>query len=394
MLKTLSSGIAAVISTTSIIPSTYIISGTVSAAGAILPGVTVTLSGTSSGSTTTDEHGYYYFTGLSAGVYSVSACKTNYSISPASISVTITNTNQIGKNFTAVRLYAISGTILEDASPLEGVTVDLSGDATDSTETDGDGYFEFTGLLAGTYTLTATLEDYTFDPESIDDIEISGADSTENDFEGTAEGILTYTTGLKIWLKADALSLNNNDPVDSWTDSSGNGYNFTSSGSARPTYATNVINGKPSVVFDGSNDILSLATSVKLRTVFILSNETRGNSTFSNYYGLLTHPTSAPYILGFSGGATLWNGATVTWFWNKDAAKEASFDYAPLATIKMFCAEFNQDYVGAWQIGQDRNIGGRFWKGNIIEVIRYDTILDATNITTVLNYLKTKYGIE
>src|SRR5439155_17313853 len=62
--------------------------------------------------------------------------------------------------------------------------------------------------------------------------------------------------GLKLWLKADALALNNNDPVSTWTDSSGNGNSPTSSGTKRPTYKTNVLNGKPVVRFDGIDDHL------------------------------------------------------------------------------------------------------------------------------------------
>jgi len=182
MLKTLSGGITAVISTAAIIPSTYIISGTVSVNGSILPGVTVTLSGKSSGSTTTDEHGYYYFTGLTAGSYSVSASMTGYSISPASIPVTITNTNQIGKNFTATPIYAISGTITEDASPLSGVTVALTGDETDSKVTGAGGTYSFINLSDGDYTVTPSLSGYAFDPADID-VTLSGADSTGNDFE-------------------------------------------------------------------------------------------------------------------------------------------------------------------------------------------------------------------
>jgi hypothetical protein len=69
-----------------------------------------------------------------------------------------------------------------------------------------------------------------------------------------------------LWLKADALSLNDDDPVATWPDSSGQG-NDASQATAgqRPKYKTNIINGKPAVLFDGTDDNLTLtATLAKL----------------------------------------------------------------------------------------------------------------------------------
>lgn len=50
-------------------------------------------------------------------------------------------------------------------------------------------------------------------------------------------------------LQADSLALNDNDPVTTWPDLSGNGRDFTQTGTARPTKQT--IGGFPVVVFDG-----------------------------------------------------------------------------------------------------------------------------------------------
>lgn len=53
--------------------------------------VTVTLSGTASGSTTTDEAGGYAFTALSAGTYTVTPTKVGYAFAPISWTFTITD---------------------------------------------------------------------------------------------------------------------------------------------------------------------------------------------------------------------------------------------------------------------------------------------------------------
>lgn len=55
-------------------------------------------------------------------------------------------------------------------------------------------------------------------------------------------------TSLRAWYKADALSLNDNDAVATWPDSSGNGYDLAQAvGAAQPTYKTNIVNGRPVV---------------------------------------------------------------------------------------------------------------------------------------------------
>jgi len=70
-------------------------------------------------------------------------------------------------------------------------------------------------------------------------------------------------SGIQAWLKADALSLSNSDPVATWTSSDSNAYAFTSSGALRPTYVTNVQNGLPVVRFSGAN-VVSRATTTLL----------------------------------------------------------------------------------------------------------------------------------
>ena len=75
----------------------------------------------------------------------------------------------------------------------------------------------------------------------------------------------TDISGLQLWLKADSLSLNDNDAVGSWTDSSGNG-NTANQGTAanKPTFKSSIINGKPVVRFDGTSDFLTVTRNAGL----------------------------------------------------------------------------------------------------------------------------------
>ena len=85
--------------------SQYYISGTVALNGGLLSGVTITLSGDSSGSTTTDASGNYSFTGLNNGAYTITPSKSGYTFTPSNITVTIARANVIGIDFTASASY-------------------------------------------------------------------------------------------------------------------------------------------------------------------------------------------------------------------------------------------------------------------------------------------------
>ena len=62
------------------------------------------------------------------------------------------------------------------------------------------------------------------------------------------------TSNLKLWLKADSITgLANNDPVNLWTDQSGNNNNANQNTETyKPTYIENSINGKPVVRFNNT----------------------------------------------------------------------------------------------------------------------------------------------
>ena len=93
-------------------PTTNSISGVVS--GAVLQGVTITLSGTTSLTTTTDASGIYEFIGLADGSYTVSASLTGYNFNPFDRNVTISGASITGQNFTALAItYSISGEVTD-----------------------------------------------------------------------------------------------------------------------------------------------------------------------------------------------------------------------------------------------------------------------------------------
>jgi hypothetical protein len=200
--------------------SEHTINGTVG--GDVQAGVTITLSGDSSATTTTDTGGNYSFTGLSNGSYAVTPSLSVYSFTPTSQNIIVADADETGVDFTAVEIiytYSVNGTVGGDVQA--GVTITLSGDSSATTTTGTGGNYSFTGLLNGSYTVTPSLSDYSFTPTS-EIVTISDADDTGVDFAATiinscdtrfldnSDGTVTdCLTGL-IWLKNAGCFVNQN----------------------------------------------------------------------------------------------------------------------------------------------------------------------------------------
>jgi FtsP/CotA-like multicopper oxidase with cupredoxin domain len=174
-----------------IVLATYSISGTVRTSGGTpIAGVTITLSGASTGSTTTNAQGNYTLSGLSNGNYTVTPNLAPYTFSPVSRNVTVNNANVTGRNFTGIA-YSITGTIRTPSfTPIAGVTVQLTGAASATTTTNAQGQYTLNGLANGNYTVTPNLAPYTFSPVSRN-VTVNNANVTGQNFTGTAP--VTYT---------------------------------------------------------------------------------------------------------------------------------------------------------------------------------------------------------
>jgi hypothetical protein len=162
---------------------TYDISGNVTSGGSPMAGVTITLSGARSDTTSTDSSGNYIFDGLLNGNYTITPGKTGYTFTPASRNVGVSNGDLISQNFsgTPSAIYSISGTVTNGASVLSGITMTLSGAASGTTTTNSSGNYTFSGLTNGTYTIAPSKTGYTFSPTSITTA-INGANLSGQNF--------------------------------------------------------------------------------------------------------------------------------------------------------------------------------------------------------------------
>jgi uncharacterized repeat protein (TIGR01451 family) len=132
-----------------------------------LAGVTVTLSGSQSATSSTDANGNYSFTVPFGGTYTVAASKAGFTFTPPSQTFANLDANQIA-NFTGTLIQlTISGRIADANNVgLPDVVVTLSGAGSKTTVTDANGNYSFENVSAiGSYTLTPTSDNFTFTPK-------------------------------------------------------------------------------------------------------------------------------------------------------------------------------------------------------------------------------------
>ena len=166
--------------------------------------VTVTLSGSSTATTTTDDSGAYRFAGLIDGCYSVSAQHNLYNMSVVSgISYVTINGTDATVNFNAnpitAYLYTISGSVTLNGAGQNGAFAALysAGAWTGTVTTTTKGAYPFAGRMNPTNTVASSLAGYTFSPASAPVTvyynDISGTNFTAIHPTYTVSGTVTLT---------------------------------------------------------------------------------------------------------------------------------------------------------------------------------------------------------
>lgn len=205
----------------------YSITGRVTLSGAGFSGVTVMLSGTQTGSTTTDSSGNYSFSGLAAGGnYTITPSRSGYVFTPTNRTYNSLSANQTAADFTATLItYTVSGQVTLGGNGMSGVTVTLTGTQGGSTITDSSGNYSFAGLGAGgNYTITPSRSGYAFSPGSLSWTNLSSDQTGANFTVGTytISGRITYNS---VGLASVTVTLTGTQGGSATTDSSGN-YTF------------------------------------------------------------------------------------------------------------------------------------------------------------------------
>ena len=233
-------------------------------------------------------------------------------------------------------------------------------------------------------------------------------------------------TGLTVWLKADAgITKDGSNLVSDWTDQSGNGNNFSQSTAGnKPTYTASAQNGLPAITFDGTNDYMTTAATLTLGTYSAFVVVSRPVWAASTYAGVWGHNFSAAGTAGRALGVTgsalnNWQNNEIFSCGNGYGPSQTPYAFGPIGTktnnsyhlisagngtansfVRINRASIARAVVnaavtssatsmslGTWYLAATSD----FWNGGIAEVLIYNSVLSAGDITSVENYLRSKW---
>lgn len=249
----------------------------------------------------------------------------------------------------------------------------------------------------------------------------------------------SHITGLQLWLDAttglfDATSggnpvTTNASAVARWEDQSGNARHATQSTSGfRATLRTSVQNGRNIIRFDGTDDFytgvadaLPLANTNTRLTFFMavipdlsgrqsayggggIIRGMQADSSEGWYFGVRsggkfafnqnsganacivstsTLTTNTAYVIGstYDGGASVTPSTRITNYLSSTAETDVLADGS-----------------GGWgsgeEIGRGYTSSSYYFKGDLCELMIYNSVLSSGDITSVVNYLKNRWGIS
>ncbi|HOW29491.1 MAG TPA: hypothetical protein PK685_02355 [archaeon] len=233
--------------------------------------------------------------------------------------------------------------------------------------------------------------------DSDENIEITFDENTGLDLD------ISEIEDLSLWLDASSLELEDGALVSSWTDLSGNENHATQDNDGnKPTFKTNILNGKPAIRFGGNNFLkteefstLSQPNSIFLvfaaieNTGYVVIDGT--NDTERIAFGS-SGPTANDVTI--FGGGVVNSNETLPQDW---AVWGGIYNTTDSKIIKNGLIK-NTGNVGT----QDLNgvtIGcryslTRFMDGNISEILIYNSALSDSNRLLIENYLSQKYDLD
>ena len=311
----------------------------------------------------------------------------NWSNIPTAVSITVPVTPPVA-NFTIEPNTIVTGgtVVLTDTSTNSPTSKQWKLDGT-NISTASPYSLNTTGLSLGTHTIRLEVSN------------AGGSDYKELTFTVVAAIVVPTSRWSKLNLVPlkDSLFWNALDVAEDATeigDFSGNDNKLAVASSA-PVLQTDVINGKPGVYFDGTNNPLKFTTDLTLKHLFLVAKF--DGATFTGNEGLLSGVAATSILRG--------NGNTTTKFANlaigsgfvyrKDfVTLTESTQNAPMnsfAVIELvFPAGIELDGI---QIGQDTSNTGRKWKGWFVEQIGYGEVQDDCATKAIYEYFALKFWL-
>ncbi|MBX2959484.1 MAG: T9SS type A sorting domain-containing protein [Flavobacteriales bacterium] len=227
-------------------------------------------------------------------------------------------------------------------------------------------------------------------------------------------GGVTSNNNLRLWLDASQLSLVNGAKVASWSDFSGGGNHATNSNTAKqPTYQTNQINGRPSVVF--SSDLKTV-----LNTPAMASMNVGTITQFAVFDGSTPNHTGFVMVGKYSGynqfiAINRTNGELRPWVIRPNSTTAAnittnSSSYQMLGNLYNASSGTFQSFKNGSSFGIKTGTtvvpsgnslftigaspGGGSFNGGVAEIIMFSSALSSAERIIIENYLGAKYNLS
>lgn len=243
--------------------------------------------------------------------------------------------------------------------------------------------------------------------------------------------------GLQLWLDADrglftdsgatAPVASDGDVVGTWQDQSGNNNDFIQTTAAKkPLYKTSQINGKDIVRFDGADDLLiasnfnsALEGSIFIvyelnlgledaKTIFSSSDEATGTKFFvlraissiaNDFLGLSQRNTDTADKI--EGNTSQIIDTPYLASWHSNGSIYTLRLNGALETISIIGGANNGDWLGDTDARDNFVVGGlkissgetQFFRGDIRQILLYDTNIVGDDLTNIERFLATDAGI-
>ena len=220
----------------------------------------------------------------------------------------------------------------------------------------------------------------------------------------------------RIWLDSEhsSFNLDGSNGVVQWRDVLGRTIAQQDTSANRPIYTINVLNSKPGIVFDGSNDSLSfgnIASSFPdAATIVVVASigesVARGDSDF-NIFSTLNN-TSPRWRSGDGNGDFgVFSNAILSDFPRNMSANgtlvfsvQASQDYGIELRINgnrwdflsnRFTAQFTYNAGSEYRLGANANASAGFFTGTMFAFAAFDTLLSTKELRSVEEYFAWRY---
>jgi len=252
-------------------------------------------------------------------------------------------------------------------------------------------------------------------PPSIDGTDITGATIDGTDVtEITVDGDTVFTSAIELpastvlHLDATQLNLANNDPVNTFPDTSGNNHDLTNENGS-PTFKSTGLNGRPSVEYINAyherqpNDVVTGATN---RTVFVVQEQFSSNgrdgtvslgelsSSGTGFWVTNEMRVRVDGAVSFDLGVS--NNTPSITVYRLDGNRTGDIDARLNGVDASITSDSNTSLntnSGLVQVGNYVGNGVQIFDGQISEVIITDTALSNSEISDLENELANKYGI-